>query len=332
MSIELDENQPKKRANAHQAALLTITRFVAALQAGSASNLTDLIHDKVSASTSHRGRLLGGDAIAGMFGPPVGSETVELWPSNLYVAGSMTEARASGYLACHIVEASRLSFGAVFVIDLKRASEDEVWRVTSAKVQLSWHEGNTRLRPEWRYPTHEKMWAEGDPMPVLVSELDAPWHLFPHNELRSGETRDVEDTYARYSWGIDQADFGLLAGCYTEDAAGTFRPMGPLSGRNSIIGVLKDFRRAWPWMQHYGDVLGSHIEGDRAAIIVGRHIPQTKGGPDLYGAYYPMRLKRHGDLWRITWTEYRPGWFSSHDIDIPNLLKVTFSGEGDWAE
>jgi hypothetical protein len=41
-----------------------------------------------------------------------------------------------------------------------------------------------------------------------------------------------------------------------------------------------------------------------------------------------LRLRRDGALWRITWFEYRSGWFSSHDMDIEKLLELTLSGEG----
>lgn len=124
--------------------------------------------------------------------------------------------------------------------------------VSALKVQISWVEGDKELRPTWRFPAHERIWTIGDPLHVIVSEVDAPWHVYPDNLLRPDVKQEVEDTYARYSWGIDRADIGLLTGSYTEDAAGVFTPMGPLSGRHAIVGVQKDFRRAWPWMQHYG--------------------------------------------------------------------------------
>ncbi|EUB99265.1 hypothetical protein PMI07_005546 [Rhizobium sp. CF080] len=319
-------------ATAHQAGLATIDSLLAALRTGNAGALETLTTGSVSAETSHCGHLAGRAEVARMFGPFPEKQEMHLSSSNVYLAGSMTQARASGYLAGRVTGTTELSFGAVFVVDLTREVLAEPWKVSGLKVQLTWIEGVKELRPGWTFPVHEKIWTEGDPLPVIVSEVDAPWHVHPDNELRAGDVRDVEDTYARYSWGIDQADFGLLTGCYTEDAAGTFRPMGPLSGRHAIIGVLKDFRRAWPWMQHYGEVLGSVVEGDEAAIIVGRTIPQSNLERGMFGAYYPMRLRRSGTLWRITWTEYRPGWFRSADVDMDKLLTATMSGEGDWTE
>ncbi|MCJ9720370.1 nuclear transport factor 2 family protein [Agrobacterium sp. SHOUNA12C] len=333
MTSSLATERPlSESAMAHQAGLATIDSLLQALRTGDTDALKALSTSSVSAQASHRGHLAGPVEIAAMFGPFAKMQEMHLSSSNVYLAGTMTRARGSGYLAGRVIDTKELSFGVVFVVDLTREFSTDPWKISGLKVQLTWTEGVKELRPDWTFPVHEKIWTEGDPLPVIVSEVDAPWHVHPNNELQTSDVRDVEDTYARYSWAIDQADFGLLTGCYTEDAAGTFRPMGPLSGRHAIIGVLKDFRRAWPWMQHYGQVLGSVIEGDDAAIIVGRTIPQSNLERGMFGAYYPMRLRRSGALWRITWTEYRPGWFRSADVDMDKLLAVTMSGEGDWAQ
>jgi hypothetical protein len=319
-------------ALAHETGIVTIERMVAALCGDGAVDMGMLADSSVNATTSHRGSLSGPNAVGGMFGPASSPQAFDLHSSNVYLAGNLTQARGSGYLAGHLSGASRLSFGAIFIVDLARNDASADWRISALKIQLTWIEGDRSLRPDWTYPVHEKVWQIGDPLPVIVSELDAPWHVYPDNLLRAGVVRDVEDTYARYSWGIDQADFGLLISSYAEDAGGTFSPMGPLTGRHAIVGVQKDFRRAWPWMQHYGEVLGSHVEGDTAAMIVGRAIPQAGRNADEFGAYYPLRLRRDGPLWRIVWFEYRAGWFSRRDTDIDKLLALTLSGEGDRPE
>lgn len=319
-------------ALAHETGIVTIERMVAALRGDGAVKMGILADSSVNATTSHCGSLSGPEAVGGMFGPRSHAQTFHLDSSNVYLAGDVTQARGSGYLAGHISDASRLSFGAIFIVDLARANASADWTISALKIQLTWIEGDRSMRPDWTYPVHEKVLQIGDLLPVIVSELDAPWNVYPDNLLRAGIVRDVEDTYARYSWGIDQADFGLLISSYAEDAAGTFSPMGPLTGRHAIVGVQKDFRRAWPWMQHYGKILGSLVEGDTAAIIVGRAIPQAGRNADEFGAYYPLRLRRDGALWRIVWFEYRAGWFSRRNTDIDTLLTLTLSGEGDRPE
>lgn len=318
-------------SQAYTDALDVFDRLIMSLIAADPEATAVLCDTGVTIRSSHKGDLTGPDALAGLFGPFDG-EAFSLKTTNVYLAGTATRARVSTYLAGNLQDGRRLAFGGVGVVDLVRDGPEDPWMVAALKFQITWVEGDTALRRDWCFPDHARVWQRGDALPVIVSELDAPWHLYPDSALRSSEARMLVDTYARYSWGIDQADFGLLASCYTPDAAGTFQPLGPLSGRDAIIGVLKDFRRAWPMMQHHGEVLGSIVEGDRAAIIVGRIIPQA-GQPDgVYGAYYPMRLQRDGKAWRIGWTEYRPGWFDRNAIDLPALLAATMSGEGDRQE
>jgi hypothetical protein len=112
---------------------------------------------------------------------------------------------------------------------------------------------------------------------------------------------------------MDHADFALMRTCLTDDIAGEFTPLGRLEGIQAVIGVLKAFRRLWPWMMHYGRVIESEIDGDTAEVIVGRLIPQQStilDGEDLYGAHYRLSFRKTGAIWRIFWFEYRPGWIT----------------------
>ena len=126
--------------------------------------------------------------------------------------------------------------------------------------------------------------------------------------------------YSKYAWAIDQNDIALLSDSYTKDASGGFAPMGRITGRHAIIGQQKSFRRHWPWMQHFADILRIDIEEDglHARMIVGRIIPEKpydERGNTLYGAHYQLRARLENDhQWRICWFDYRPGWFSKQSI------------------
>lgn len=319
-------------SQSHSEGLAVFGLLLQALSRHDAELLRALCDEAVETLSSHRGAGSGRAHLQELFGPCASGEQFSLSASNLYFAGTLHNGRVSSYITGRITGSTHLDFGAVLLMDLGRAASEKDWQIRAIKLQLTWVIGDLSIRTAWRFPDHARIWQTGDPLPVIVSETDAPWHLYPDSQLQGDESTRLADTYARYSWGIDQADFGLLASCYTDDAAGTFRPLGPLSGRHAIVGVLKDFRRAWPMMQHYGEILASTIDGDRAAMIVGRLIPQERHAPGTHGAYYPLRLVRSGAQWKICWTEYRPGWFSPNDIDLTRLLAVTFSGEGDWAE
>jgi len=99
--------------------------------------------------------------------------------------------------------------------------------------------------------------------------------------------------------------------------------MGPLQGRHTIIGQQKSFRRHWPWMQHFADVMRVELEADdrHAQLIVARIVPERpvdEAGRTLYGAHYQLRARREDDgQWRICWFDYRPGWFT--DAEVPTV-------------
>jgi hypothetical protein len=130
----------------------------------------------------------------------------------------------------------------------------------------------------------------------------------------------IGEVYARYAWGLDMADFGLLKSCYADDAAGNFVPIGILEGIRSIVSHLKEFRRPWPWMQHFGVPLRIDVDeaNGTATMIVGRVIPQRSeevDGKPLFGAHYVMRLLRMDGQWKLAWSEYNPGWTTiSHNF------------------
>jgi hypothetical protein len=70
-------------------------------------------------------------------------------------------------------------------------------------------------------------------------------------------------------------------------------------------------------MQHFADVVRLELEADgrHAQMIVARIIPERPvdaQGHSLYGAHYQIRARREDDgQWRICWSDYRPGWFTT---------------------
>jgi len=212
-------------------------------------------------------------------------------------------------------------FGASVVLRFQCHAPHSRWTLNSARIEVNWFKGEPSLAAHWRMPPSDAGWQLGDAPPAIVSELDSPWALFS-DELPQGGAEDaVRQLYSKYSWAIDQGDIALLSDCYTDDAAGGFTPMGPLQGRHAIIGQQKSFRRHWPWMQHFADVVRLELEADgrHARMIVARIVPERpvdEAGHALYGAHYQIRARREDDgQWRICWFDYRPGWFN--DANAP---------------
>jgi ketosteroid isomerase-like protein len=212
-----------------------------------------------------------------------------------------------------------LLFGASVVLRFQFREPDSRWSLISARINVNWCKGELPLVSHWRMPPSDAGWQLGDAPPVIVSELDSPWALIGDALPQADTKAAVRELYSKYSWAIDQGDIALLSDCYTNDAAGGFSPMGPLQGRHAIVGQLKSFRRHWPWMQHFADLVRLELEADgrHARMIVARIIPERPAdetGRALYGAHYQIRARREDDgQWRICWSDYRPGWFTDGD-------------------
>lgn len=211
------------------------------------------------------------------------------------VVGDRGQAASSAYVYGLFSDGQRhLLFGASVILKFQFREAHDRWLLTAARVNINWCRGDVALVPHWRLAPSDAGWQLGDPAPVIVSELDSPWALIGAG-LPSG-------------------------GKDTEDAAGGFAPIGALQGRHAIVGQLKSFRRQWPWMQHFADVVRLELEGDgrHARMIVARIIPERPvdaSGKAVYGAHYQIRVRQEGDgQWRICWSDYRPGWFTAEDI------------------
>lgn len=277
--------------------------------------------------SSHKGEIQGAEKVMSAFTNDTQADnSLKLVTSNYYAAADgQDKAMVSAYLYGEIFTEANLhpsaAFGAVLRITLQ--TEDDVWKMSDILVNISWTEGHTDFFPDWQLPPGEKGWRPGDAPPALVSELDSPWHCIPDNKIDATDVEQIEETYSRYSWGIDQNDFGQFRTCYTSDAKGLFPPLGPLEGLHNIVGSLKEFRRHWPWMQHYGVPLKTIISSDglTAELWIGRPIQgrfwDAQNQP-LYGAHYRIELRKEQGIWKFTWSEYVPGWFTTANMPFNN--------------
>lgn len=215
-------------------------------------------------------------------------------------------------------------FGATLIVRVNRW--DAGWQITELRMEAMWSKGNPRLVPHWLHVPDDRGWQPGDPSPLIVSELHAPWHILPDATEPDRLEDALPELYARYAFAVDQNDIGLLVSVYAEDISGGFAPLGNFEDRDTVIGQLKSFRHLAPFWQHFADVVAIEDEGDgiHARMIVGRIVPERstdENGAPLYGAHYQLRVRRDETGWRICWSDYRPGWFTRDnvpDFDIGN--------------
>ena len=273
--------------------------------------LTSSQHGEGLGATEWR-RLLAGDTVA---------LTWMHTSNHAILVGKSGQAASSAYVIGMFGSGpQQFLFGAGVVLRFQSHDPEGQWSLFDARIQVNWCKGDPSLAAHWRKPPSDAGWQLGDEPPVIVSELDSPW-AFIGDALPQASAQDaVRQLFSQYSWAIDQGDISLLSDSYTDDAVGGFAPMGQLEGRHAIIGQQKSFRRLWPWMQHFADVLRVEIEADshHARMIVARIVPERpvdEAGRSLYGAHYQLRLRLEGDgKWRICWFDYRPGWFTNAEI------------------
>jgi len=294
-------------------ALAALDTFAEAWTVGDRGTLAALFTPKSALHSSAHGDVRGAADIASLFGADLDPERpLTLVTTNQYVGGDDDRAVLTSYLYAITPEGDPkpATFGGRLVADLSRHGAD--WRFDVLRLSIPWTDGDGTRFAKWTVPGREG-WKPGDAAPAIVSELDSPWARgIPELDPDDLE-QQLADFYPRYSWAMDQGDFALLRGCFTEDVYGTFLPMGDLKGRHEVIGQMKSFRRLWPWMQHFGRTLKMTIgeSGTTAHLLVGRIIPQrptAPSGEDLYGAHYELDLRREDGTWRISRFEYDEGW------------------------
>jgi len=297
--------------------LSVLESFLAGWASGDEKSLGHAFHASASIHSSAHGDAVGAENIAALLAADHGmSMPLQLVSTNQYVAGNASHTVLTAYLFGHVTDPTASApavFGAVLVADLTRGEDG--WRFSDLKLSIPWTDGDPSRFSRWKLLPGQG-WKLGDPTPTIVSELDSPWARGVPPLASTDAVQQVADAYARYAWAIDQGDIHLLRGCYTEDAFGEFPPMGHRDGRHEIIGQQKEFRRNWPWMQHFGRPLSIEVGADEttANMIVGRIIPQsphTRDGQDIYGAHYQLGLRREQGEWRISYFDYRPGWITN---------------------
>ncbi|WP_316778992.1 nuclear transport factor 2 family protein [Pedobacter antarcticus] len=209
---------------------------------------------------------------------------------------------------------SHLNFGGTVIASV-HIDQSGSWKFAQLTLTVNWMQGDKSLLPYWKYPTENRLWIQGDPTPLIVSELDSPWVNSSSIEHSKSKIDQITETFSRYSWAIDQADFTLLQTCFTDDSKGNFPPMGYLNGKHEIIGQLKAFRQIWPWMQHFGEILNINLNEleNTAQMLVGRintHDMLPSINETSYGAHYQLSLRLEANVWKITNFDYVPGHFS----------------------
>lgn len=294
-----------------------IFTFSKALEVNNISSIKSYFTPDAEVNFSHLGQFKGVEAIvAGLNhrGPEL--DVMRYKITNSYVAISDGRAQQSAYLMgvlANDIGKGKLDtflFGGHFVNTYVRTTEG--WKISHLRFELDWQSGNKNYVMNWKLADGTVGWHQKIVAPTILSELDAPWRVFQNPDERGTDEEQVAETYIRYSWALDQADFSLLTTVFTEDAKADMSPFGPMNGRKEIVSLLKILRSGHPYMQHAATNFRVNVIGDTATMDIYRVVPfvPTRETLDatIFGARYESRLRRDGGVWKFEWLHYIPGW------------------------
>lgn len=133
----------------------------------------------------------------------------------------------------------------------------------------------------------------------------------------------ITRTLTVFAWGYDEADFDLVAGCFTEDATLQIAPDGDLiEGRALIRGTFESNRgarlAARQQTRHIvGNVLVHELGDDEVEVLSYLLLVVTDpdGRTESRTGWYRDRMTRHGDGWQI-----RSRWI---DLDLAGRHRQT---------
>ncbi|WP_336805201.1 nuclear transport factor 2 family protein [Bacillus subtilis] len=298
-------------------------KFSKALENNDFTSIKEYFTTDVVAHFSNLGQFKGIDAVvAGLThsGPEIEISRFKI--TNSYVAVSGKRAQQSAYLMGVLAndtgeeELDHFIFGGHFANTYVHATGG--WKISELRFELDWTKGNHDYIANWKLDNSKGGWGDKIVAPAILSELDAPWRVFPNPDEQGTDEEQIADTYIRYSWALDQADFDLLATTFTEDAKADMSPFGPMDGRREIVSLLKLLRLGHPYMQHAATNFNVKVTGDTATMDIFRVIPlvPTKETLDatIFGARYESRLRLDEGVWKFEWLHYIPGWIEGKSI------------------
>lgn len=292
-------------------------KFAEAFEKNNLPSMKSYFTPDVEVNFSNLGQFKGVDEIVnGLVREGTKLDITRFKITNSYVAVSKEQAQQSAYLMGIFAndmgkgELDTFLFGGHFANTYVHTSKG--WKISHLRFELDWQHGNTNYVANWKLTDGIVGWYPKVVAPTILSELDAPWRVFPNPDDRGTDEEQVTETYLRYSWALDQADFSLLTTVFTEDAKADMSPFGPMSGRKEIVSLLKILRSGQPYMQHAATNFKVNVTGDTATMDIYRVVPFNPNRENLdtqiFGARYESRLRREGGLWKFEWLHYIPGW------------------------
>lgn len=125
--------------------------------------------------------------------------------------------------------------------------------------------GDLSFVPAWICTKHDDRvgWFPGRRIPVINAEFDAPWLAIKNRENQGTDEEQIQETFFRYAYGIDNNCFKLYDDVFTEDAVIMYSDDRPYDKR-SVTEMLKAERLGSCRCTHTGFFTDVKVDGDTA--------------------------------------------------------------------
>ncbi len=136
----------------------------------------------------------------------------------------------------------------------------------------------------------------------------------------------IADVLLQYGWAIDDFDWAMLAGLFTDDAVAQYSAYEPLTGGQAVSGFLRDRCVGIVWHQHQVTPMRVEIDGETATTLsyFTAHAIRERE-PDVVVinvGEYRDRLRRTPDGWRIYERRQQTRWKERRDRSAEDRAEI----------
>lgn len=203
---------------------------------------------------------------------------------------------------------------------------EDGWKISEIRYDLDWEKGNTYFAKDWKFIDY-KIFAGHKPM--ISSEFDSPWAVIPENDEELTDEEQIVENMFKYSFGLDNCDWTLHHGSYTDDVVFYSGDSVMESSARALVNNFKNTSHKEHALEHAIKIVKVEVQGDEATLYGYRIEPHRLGSKNLnrdtvhqsfYSAKYVNKLRKVDGAWKMYELHYKPGVF--FEVDQKQSLYV----------
>lgn len=192
------------------------------------------------------------------------------------------------------------------------------WVMDELRMDVCPHGGDLEtFTEEWFFDEPLAKYHEGLHFPCIQGESDSPWNRIPDAEDVLSEEEKIQESFAKYNFGVDNLMFDHVDDILSEDLVAAMPPWGPMDKRH-FLECLKFHRQKDRYWAHPFWIKETLIDGDYAKLRLYRMAGHrqrnhpyisTKENQDIEHACgrYLLDFKKKDGVWRVCKWQYYLG-------------------------